>query len=244
MTCPDFTGTSPFHLALQESAITCLDISLQLLPKEILDIPHPQFLFPFLHAVQCGDREACQLLIRAGADVNQIDEESGRTALHFATELNDRDLVDFLISCEGLLDVVDVRGLTPLHIASIIEGKGALEAIVRRVGGGEVLDIRDSQGLTPLMHACLNGNTTSVKLLLKRKVKFYFINCHSSVFVHSFAVYLFIIHLFFCIIRLMCWLKILRGSTVCIMQLRVHHSLLMTLSSVLSRRTNNSLISK
>lgn len=72
MTCPDYSGTSPFHLALQESATDCLAISLELLPKEILDVPHPQFLLPFLHAVQLGNKEACQLMVQAGANVNQV----------------------------------------------------------------------------------------------------------------------------------------------------------------------------
>ncbi len=72
MTCPDYSGTSPFHLCLQESATECLAISLQLLPVEILAVPHPQFLLPLLHAAQLGNKEACQLLVRAGADVNQV----------------------------------------------------------------------------------------------------------------------------------------------------------------------------
>lgn len=170
MTCPDYSGTSPFHLAIQEQATNCLRVSLQLLPREILALPHPQFLLPLLHAVQGGNKGACQVLVEAGADVNQVDEESGRGPLHFATELNNKVLVDFLIECGGLLDVLDRRGLTPLHVASIVEGTDALEAIVKRVGGEDVLDIRDSRGLTPLMHACIYGNVDSVRLLLRKKV--------------------------------------------------------------------------
>lgn len=78
--------------------------------------------------------------------------------------------MDFLIGCGGELDVADRRGLTPLHIASIVEGEESLETIIRRVGGEDVLDIRDSGGLTPLMHACLYGNLASVKLLIRKKV--------------------------------------------------------------------------
>ena len=115
--------------------------------------------------------------MEAGADVNQADIGTGRTALHIATELNDRNLVDFLIGCGGLLDTVDRRGLTPLHLACIVEGEDALEAIVRRVGGGDVLDIQDERGLTPLMHACLYGNLGSVRLLLRNKVCFISILC-------------------------------------------------------------------
>ena len=188
MTCPDYSGTSPFHLCLQEAAIDCLAVALQQLPVEILAVPHPQFLFPLFHAVQTGNKEACQLLIRAGADVNQVrqltaanseinfdltqvDNESGRGPLHLATEMNHSDLVDLLISCGAQLDATDVRGLTPLHLACIVEGVGSLEAIISRVGGGDVLDIQDSQGLTPLMRACVSGNAESTRLLLKKKVR-------------------------------------------------------------------------
>ncbi len=99
-----------------------------------------------------------------------MDDESGRGPLHFAAELNHSDLVDLLISCGSQLDAIDVRGLTPLHLACIVEGAGSLEAIIGRVGGGDVLDIQDSQGLTPLMHACLYGNAENTRLLLKKKV--------------------------------------------------------------------------
>ena len=100
----------------------------------------------------------------------QVDEESERGPLHYATELNNKSLVDYLIGCGAELDLVDTRGLTPLHIAGIVEGAESLEAIIRRVGGADVLDIQDSRGLTPLMHACNYGNLASVKLLLRKKV--------------------------------------------------------------------------
>lgn len=177
MTCPDFEGTSPFHLAIQERATTCLATSIQLFPREILQVPHPQFLLPLHHTVSIGDREASEILVSAGADVNQADEGSGRTPLHLAMETNDRSLVEFLIGCGALLDVIDGRGLTPLHIAGIVEGEEALEAVVKRVGGGDVLDIRDGRGLTPLMHACLYGNLPSVQILVKKKVSMHAKEC-------------------------------------------------------------------
>ena len=102
--------------------------------------------------------------------MNEVDESSAKSALHVAAEINSKGLVDFLMACGAHLDVIDGRGLTPLHIASIVEGGDSLEAIVKRVGGGEVLDLRDNSGLTPLMHAGLYGNTSSVKILVRKKV--------------------------------------------------------------------------
>ena len=172
MTCPDFSGNSPFHLAIQESATKCLYEALRFLPKQILEIPDSQSRLPLTLAVQLGNTEAIQLLIEAGADVNTIDELTGRTPLHFAVELGElgAGIVEFLIRSGGLLDILDGNGQTPIHLASIVESKEPLVAITKVVGGGEVLDLPDGQGLTPLMYACSYGNEENVKFLIKKKV--------------------------------------------------------------------------
>ena len=59
--------------------------------------------------------------------------------LHVADENNSKSLV---LACGAHLEVIDGCGLTPLHIASIVE------AIVKRVGRVEVLDLRGVKGLT------------------------------------------------------------------------------------------------
>ena len=61
----------------------------------------------------------------------------GRTPLHFAIELGEpgAGIVEFLIQSGGLLDILDESGLTPIHLASIIERKEPLVAITN-LGGG------------------------------------------------------------------------------------------------------------
>ena len=160
MTCPDFHGSTPFHLAIQESATKCLYQALNYLPKQILEIPDSHSRVPLILAVQLSNAEAIQLLIEAEADVNVVDEVTGRTPLHFAVELGElgAEIVEFLIRSGGQLDVLDGSGLTPIHLASIVESKEPLVAITKVVGGGEVLNLPDGQGLTPLMYACSYGN--------------------------------------------------------------------------------------
>ena len=174
MTCSDFHGSTPFHLAIQESATKCLYQALHYLPKQILEIPDTQSRLPLILAVQLANAEAIQLLIQAEADVNAVDEVKGKTPLHFAVELGElgAGIVEFLIQRGGQLDVLDGRGLTPIHLASIVDSKEPLVAITKVVGGGEVLDLPDGQGLTPLMYACSYGNEENVKFLIKKKVKF------------------------------------------------------------------------
>jgi len=102
--------------------------------------------------------------------VNCIDQTTGRTPLHFAAEAANSAMIEFLIRSGGILDTADASGLTPIHIASIVDSPDALNAIVKVVGS-EVLNLSDVRGLTPLMHACLYGNEGNVRLLLKKKVK-------------------------------------------------------------------------
>ena len=169
MTCPDFSGTSPFHLAIEENATTCLMTMLRFLPKEILEIPDSQFQVPLVHAVQANNLDICQILIQGGANVNSVDQTTRRTPLHFAAETAYGPMIELLLRSGGLLDIPDADGLTPIHIASIVDSQDALNAIVKVVGS-EVLNLQDMRGLTPLMHACIYGNEGNVKLLLKKKV--------------------------------------------------------------------------
>ena len=84
MTCPDFHGTSPFHLAIHESATQCLYKAVRFLPKQILEIPDSQSRLPLTLAVQLGNTDAIQLLVQAGADVNSVDETTGKGDWHGA----------------------------------------------------------------------------------------------------------------------------------------------------------------
>ena len=87
MTCPDFHGTSPFHLAIQESATQCLIQALRFLPKQILEIPDSQSRLPLTLAVQQGNTEAIQLLLEAGANVNSVDEATGKVKRSLVSQL-------------------------------------------------------------------------------------------------------------------------------------------------------------
>ena len=150
----------------------CLPLSVS--TKLIAIFPNRFWRFdrvPLILAVQLSNVEAIQLLIQAEADVNVVDEVTGKTPLHFAVELGElgAGIVEFLIRSGGQLDG---SGLTPIHLASIVESKEPLVAITKVVGGGEVLDLPDGQGLTPLMYACSYGNEENVKFLIKKKVKY------------------------------------------------------------------------
>ena len=169
LTIPDFTGMSAFHLAIEEGATRCIAEAMRFLPKEIHQLPDAQYRSPIVHAIQMNNVELCTLLIQEGSDINEPDEIAGRTPVHYAAELANGTIVELLIRSGGVLDISDANGLTPVHIASSVESQEALNAITKVVGN-EILDLADARGVTPLMSACLYGNETTVKLLLKKKV--------------------------------------------------------------------------
>ncbi len=122
-----------------------------------------------VHAVQLGNLEACQVLLPSLPSPNELDPNTGRTALHTAAETANGPIIELLIRGGCVLDLPDLSGLTPVHIAAVVNNPEGLATITRMVGA-DVLDIPDTQGMTPLMHACCYGNEGNVKFLLKKKV--------------------------------------------------------------------------
>ncbi|XP_042859979.1 NF-kappa-B inhibitor cactus-like [Penaeus japonicus] len=69
-------------------------------------------------AAQAGHRDVLQHLTWYGADINAKEGKSGRTALHYAVEARDADLVEFLTeSCRASLTLETYAGLTPYQLA-------------------------------------------------------------------------------------------------------------------------------
>ena len=122
---------------------------LRFLPKEILEIPDSQFQVPLVHAVQANNLDICQILIQGGANVNSVDQTTGRTPLHFAAEAAYGPMTELLLRSGGLLDIPDADRLTPIHIASIVDSQDALNTIVKVVGS-EVLNLPEMMGLTDI----------------------------------------------------------------------------------------------
>ena len=70
--------------------------------------------------------ESITLLLQAGVDVNAMDS-NGRTALHGAAQKGYDEVVRFLASKGGTLDVKDRRGFTPLDAAMGKLGNGGFD---------------------------------------------------------------------------------------------------------------------
>eukprot|EP00731_Ephydatia_muelleri_P031646 Em0023g153a len=168
LTALDRTGISPFHLAIVEKATLCLQVAISLEPPEILECADAEGRTPLMLAVKTNDADACQLLIQAGCNTNAAHHVTGQTPLHLAVEMSNPVILELLLKGGAVLSS-DISGTTPIHLAAILDSEETL-AIFAELVGLNILDLVDTKGLTPLMHACAHGNEKTVKYLIKKKV--------------------------------------------------------------------------
>jgi ankyrin repeat protein len=170
MTTPDFTGTSPFHLAISERAHLCLKQAIRNQPREILEYPDTNGNSPLERAIQMGNIEACKILVEAGASVNATDQITGQSPLHIAARNASVAIIELLLLHDAVLDLNDVEGMTPIHLASVAGSRESL-AVMVKLAGDAVLSLPNAiSGMTPLMYACLYGHDTLTKYFVKKKV--------------------------------------------------------------------------
>ena len=90
------------------------------------------------------------------------------TALHFASELGRVDIVTLLLDAGAKLDLQDVEGNTPLHIA-IDKSHHKVTRLLLAHKPPPRLNLQGMQQLTPLAFASLKGDIEIVRLLLQQQ---------------------------------------------------------------------------
>ncbi len=119
---------------------------------------------PVADAAMRNDVEQVRALLKKGADVNAA-QGDGMTALHWAAENGNTDLVRMLLSAGANREAVTRNGdYTPLHMASKA-GNGAV--VVALLDGGSRVDaVTTTGGVTALHFAAGSGSTEAVSALL------------------------------------------------------------------------------
>lgn len=119
---------------------------------------------PLIDAVKQQDLAAARARIAAHADIDAA-EADGFTALHWAAQRNNPQLVDLLIAAGANVKAVSRYRVTPLYLAC----NNGNAAIVERLltAGASPYEI-SLEGQTALMTAAATGNPEVVRLLLKR----------------------------------------------------------------------------
>eukprot|EP00750_Incisomonas_marina_P004761 INCI13496.3.p1 GENE.INCI13496.3~~INCI13496.3.p1 ORF type:complete len:3083 (-),score=522.97 INCI13496.3:3142-12390(-) len=96
-------------------------------------------------------------------------KEGGDTALHFAVAHGHVAVIDAMLACESIVDVLDLdarngEGFTPLHLAARY---GHADAMALLLEGGASLNTMALDGTTPLVAAVRSGSTRCVQQLLQ-----------------------------------------------------------------------------
>lgn len=74
LTVPDFSGISPFLLAVQENATQCVAVAINYCPKEMLERVDQEGRSPLLYAIHNGSVEMCRQLLELGASAEAPDQ--------------------------------------------------------------------------------------------------------------------------------------------------------------------------
>ena len=128
--------------------------------------------FTILHlASGMGFGSEVRLLVKAGADLN-IKENTGKTALHWASSNAQAHVVKVLIEAGADLNIKENEiGLTPLHVACMIENNIDVIKLLVEAPGIDINKFVKDELLTPLDTAIKRGFPEVVKLLRKAGAK-------------------------------------------------------------------------
>jgi ankyrin repeat protein len=117
---------------------------------------------PLADTIKAGDRQDALALIRAGADVNQT-QNDGTTPLHWAVYQVDPELVSTLLRNEAGANVSNDFGATPLSQAARVANA---DMVAMLLDAGADPDMANSDGQTPLMLAAWTGVVEVAELLI------------------------------------------------------------------------------
>ncbi len=119
---------------------------------------------PVADAAMRGDLEEVRTLLRGGADVNAA-QGDGMTALHWAAEAGELEIVEILIYAGANPGAVTRLGdYTPLHLASKVGQSNTVEALL---AAGADPDARTGTGSATALHfAAAAGSAATVTALL------------------------------------------------------------------------------
>lgn len=113
-------------------------------------------------AAYSGNLEMCELLLKAGANVNGKGTFS--TSLQTASRYNHPEIVKLLLDHGADLEQKDYEGNTPLILAA---SQGNMEIVKMLLAHGAAIQAKNNGGWTALMQAALFGRTKTLKFLLE-----------------------------------------------------------------------------
>jgi ankyrin repeat protein len=120
-----------------------------------------------IDAAKRGDVAGARALLKQRADVSAT-EADGSTALHWAAQRDNLELVTLLIGAGARATASTRYNVTPLYLASLNGNAAIME---RLLNAGADPNGTAHEGQTMLMTASLSGRTDAIRLLLTRGAK-------------------------------------------------------------------------
>lgn len=130
----------------------------------------PPTLTNFRDSVSLGDLPQIEDFIsQYGPDIAKHIDEQGNSVFHLLARRNDGLTLAIFNYFKALigplqLEMTDLKGNTPLHIACCYDQKSLVEAFIQ---AGAPLDAQNHVGKTPMHRACNNYYPDNVQMLLK-----------------------------------------------------------------------------
>ena len=116
-----------------------------------------------IDAIKANDARAVGRLLAAGVSQTQLAEADGTTALHYAVERDDADLVERLLESGANPAAANRYGVSPLYIAAL-NGNAAIVRLLLEHGVDP--DAALPEGETALMTAARSGDVATIDALL------------------------------------------------------------------------------
>lgn len=160
----DFNGELPFHYACQKQNKEIIELFISL-KNQVNEKTNDQST-PIQLAYKNKNLKVIPPLLKHGANIHELFDEEEISTLHIAADLDDPDLIEFLISKKIDVDTQNKSGMTPLMFACRKNNLRAMECLINK---GVSIHIRDQKGLQPIHFAAQSGHFEAVKLLLKAR---------------------------------------------------------------------------
>jgi ankyrin repeat protein len=161
---PGMTGFSPLHAASFGGDRDAVQFLLEYQADANITVgdDNTKWPTPLGFAAFRGELEVCRLLVKHGAHINALNENT-ISALHTACQGGHPDVVKFLLDCGAFLDPLDDGGLTPLGIASQYGHADLVHILIK---SGAAVNSCDDSRSTPLNEASKHGHLNVVQDLL------------------------------------------------------------------------------
>jgi ankyrin repeat protein len=122
---------------------------------------------PLVEAVKAGDRAAALAMLAQRVDVNPP-EADATTALHWAVQQNDVELVDRLLRAGARVNARNDYGSTPMSEAAVVANPALLSRLLE---AGADVESPNADGQTALMVVARTSQVDAAQVLLARGAK-------------------------------------------------------------------------